>query len=30
VEVVQGGVDVSQNLLAQRWDYIFTGSAVGK
>jgi aldehyde dehydrogenase (NAD+) len=31
VEVVQGG-DVSQNLLAQRWDYIFfTGSvAVGK
>jgi aldehyde dehydrogenase (NAD+) len=31
VEVVQGGVDVS-NLLAQRWDYIFfTGSvAVGK
>jgi aldehyde dehydrogenase (NAD+) len=23
VEVVQGGVDVSQNLLAQRWDYIF-------
>jgi aldehyde dehydrogenase (NAD+) len=32
VEVVQGGVDVSQDLLAQRWDYIFfTGSvAVGK
>lgn len=32
VEVVEGGVDVSQNLLAQRWDYIFfTGSiAVGK
>jgi aldehyde dehydrogenase (NAD+) len=31
VEVVQGGVDVSQNLLAQRWDYIFLGSvAVGK
>ena len=32
VEVVQGGIDVSQNLLAQRWDYIFfTGSvAVGK
>jgi aldehyde dehydrogenase (NAD+) len=32
VEVVQGGVNVSQNLLAQRWDYIFfTGSvAVGK
>jgi aldehyde dehydrogenase (NAD+) len=30
VEVVQGGVDVSQNLLA-RWDYIFLGSvAVGK
>jgi aldehyde dehydrogenase (NAD+) len=31
VEVVQGGVDVSQNLLAQRWDIFFTGSvAVGK
>jgi aldehyde dehydrogenase (NAD+) len=32
VAVVQGGVDVSQELLAQRWDYIFfTGSvAVGK
>jgi aldehyde dehydrogenase (NAD+) len=32
VEVIQGGVEVSQNLLAQRWDYIFfTGSvAVGK
>lgn len=32
VEVVEGGIEVSQNLLAQRWDYIFfTGSvAVGK
>lgn len=32
VEVVLGGVETSQNLLAQRWDYIFfTGSvAVGK
>ncbi|MCD0474659.1 aldehyde dehydrogenase [Flavobacterium sp. EDS] len=32
VEVVQGGVDVSQKLLEKRWDYIFfTGSvAVGK
>lgn len=32
VEVVEGGVDVTQKLLAQRWDYIFfTGSvAVGK
>ena len=32
VEVIEGGVDVSQQLLAQRWDYIFfTGSvAVGK
>ncbi|WP_413998626.1 aldehyde dehydrogenase [Flavobacterium sp. W1B] len=32
VEVVQGGAEVSQNLLSQRWDYIFfTGSvAVGK
>ncbi|MEC4005828.1 aldehyde dehydrogenase [Flavobacterium sp. SUN052] len=32
VEVIQGGVDVSQKLLSQRWDYIFfTGSvAVGK
>ncbi|OCB70209.1 aldehyde dehydrogenase [Flavobacterium crassostreae] len=32
VEVVQGGVAVSQELLAQRWDYIFfTGSVpVGK
>jgi aldehyde dehydrogenase (NAD+) len=30
VEVVQGGVDVSQNLLAQRWDYIFYRSVVGK
>jgi aldehyde dehydrogenase (NAD+) len=32
VEVIQGGVDVSKNLLSQRWDYIFfTGSVpVGK
>lgn len=32
VEVVEGGVEASQSLLAQRWDYIFfTGSvAVGK
>ncbi|WP_310379085.1 aldehyde dehydrogenase [Flavobacterium sp.] len=32
VEVVEGGVDVTQKLLEQRWDYIFfTGSiAVGK
>ncbi|MET0759820.1 MAG: aldehyde dehydrogenase [Flavobacterium sp.] len=32
VEVMEGGVDVAQKLLAQRWDYIFfTGSvAVGK
>jgi len=32
VKVKQGGVEVSQELLAQRWDYIFfTGSvAVGK
>lgn len=32
VEVVEGGVDVTQKLLSQRWDYIFfTGSvAVGK
>jgi aldehyde dehydrogenase (NAD+) len=32
VEVMQGGVDISQKLLSQRWDYIFfTGSvAVGK
>ena len=32
VEVVEGGVDVAQNLLSQKWDYIFfTGSvAVGK
>lgn len=32
VEVVEGGVTVSQRLLAQRWDYIFfTGSVpVGK
>lgn len=32
VEVVQGGVEMSNNLLSQRWDYIFfTGSVeVGK
>ncbi|QHI35371.1 Aldehyde dehydrogenase [Kordia antarctica] len=32
VKVVQGGVEISQELLAQRWDYIFfTGSVhVGK
>ena len=32
VKVIQGGVEVSQELLAQHWDYIFfTGSvAVGK
>jgi len=32
VEVVEGGVNVAQNLLAQKWDYIFfTGSvSVGK
>ncbi|WP_158978115.1 aldehyde dehydrogenase [Cellulophaga sp. L1A9] len=32
VAVVEGGVEVSQNLLAQKWDYIFfTGSSkVGK
>jgi len=32
VEVMEGGIEVSQRLLAQRWDYIFfTGSvAVGK
>ncbi len=32
VEVIEGGVDVSEKLLQQRWDYIFfTGStAVGK
>ena len=32
VQVIEGGVTVSQELLAQRWDYIFfTGSvAVGK
>ena len=32
VKVIQGGVEVSQELLAQQWDYIFfTGSvAVGK
>lgn len=32
VDVIEGGVEVSQQLLAKRWDYIFfTGSvAVGK
>ena len=32
VEVIEGGVEVSQNLLSKKWDYIFfTGSvAVGK
>ena len=32
VEVIEGGVEVTQNLLSQRWDYIFfTGSVpVGK
>ncbi|HSD06792.1 aldehyde dehydrogenase [Flavobacterium sp.] len=32
VKVIEGGVDVTQKLLAKRWDYIFfTGSvAVGK
>jgi aldehyde dehydrogenase (NAD+) len=32
VEVIEGGVETSQNLLLQRWDYIFfTGSVpVGK
>ncbi|MBP6551411.1 MAG: aldehyde dehydrogenase [Flavobacterium sp.] len=32
VEVVEGGIEVSQKLLSERWDYIFfTGSvAVGK
>lgn len=32
VEIIEGGIEVSQQLLAQRWDYIFfTGSvAVGK
>jgi len=32
VEVIEGGIEVSQRLLAKRWDYIFfTGSvAVGK
>jgi len=32
VEVIEGGVEVSQQLLSERWDYIFfTGSvAVGK
>lgn len=32
VKVIEGGVEVTQKLLAQRWDYIFfTGSvAVGK
>jgi len=32
VEVIEGGIEVSQQLLSQRWDYIFfTGSvSVGK
>jgi aldehyde dehydrogenase (NAD+) len=31
VEVIEGGVETSQNLLSQRWDYIFfTGSVPGK
>lgn len=32
VEVIEGGVEVAQNLLSQKWDYIFfTGSVpVGK
>jgi len=32
VEVIEGGIEVSQQLLSERWDYIFfTGSAaVGK
>ena len=32
VEVIEGGIEMSQQLLSQRWDYIFfTGSvAVGK
>lgn len=32
VAVVQGGVEVSQQLLAQRWDYIFFtgGTQIGK
>jgi aldehyde dehydrogenase (NAD+) len=32
VEVIEGGIEISQQLLSQRWDYIFfTGSvAVGK
>ena len=32
VEVVEGGIEISQQLLSERWDYIFfTGSvAVGK
>jgi aldehyde dehydrogenase (NAD+) len=32
VEIVEGGIEVSEKLLAQRWDYIFfTGSvSVGK
>ncbi|GAA4078760.1 aldehyde dehydrogenase [Flavobacterium cheonanense] len=32
VEVIEGGIDVSEKLLSQRWDYIFfTGSVtVGK
>jgi aldehyde dehydrogenase (NAD+) len=29
VEVVLGGVDVSKNLLDQRWDYIFFTGSVG-
>ena len=29
VEVVIGGVDVSKNLLDQRWDYIFFTGSVG-
>ena len=29
VAVVQGGVDASQELLAQRWDYIFFTGSVG-
>jgi aldehyde dehydrogenase (NAD+) len=29
VEVIEGGVEVSQNLLSQRWDYIFFTGSVG-
>lgn len=29
VEVVEGGVETSQQLLAQRWDYIFFTGSVG-